>query len=118
MSIGLLIAVIISNILVLLIIAWMVWTTRFNYASWKEKAIAFECGFDVKDFARMPFSLRFFLLIILFLIFDVELSFLLQLPFYYEGEYSKGRIGLLIFTWILYLGAVEEWRRGILSWKI
>jgi NADH:ubiquinone oxidoreductase subunit 3 (subunit A) len=117
MFVGMKIALILSVGLILLIMLWMMWTTRNNYIGWKEKSNAFECGFDIKDFARMPFSLRFFLIVILFLIFDVELSFLLQLPYYYELDFKKGRVALLAFVWVLFLGAVEEWRRGILSWK-
>nr|YP_009176376.1 NADH dehydrogenase subunit 3 [Hoploplana elisabelloi]ALI86941.1 NADH dehydrogenase subunit 3 [Hoploplana elisabelloi] len=97
--------------------AWIFWTSRKNYLNSREKSSPFECGFDPKDKARIPFSLRFFLIVILFLIFDVELSLLLQLPYQLDFEHFKGRLGLLGFLWILLLGTLEEWRRGILNWK-
>lgn len=100
-----------------LIILWTRWTTRKNFIKSREKSRPFECGFDPKDKARIPFSLRFFLIVILFLIFDVEISILLQLPYQLDYEHFKGRLGLIIFVWILLLGTVEEWRRGILDWK-
>ena len=104
-------------IIVGLIGLWVFWTRRKNFIKSREKSRPFECGFDPKDKARIPFSLRFFLIIILFLIFDVELSLLLQLPFQLDYEHFKGRVRLLLFVWILLLGTLEEWRRGILNWK-
>nr|AVP74426.1 NADH dehydrogenase subunit 3 [Imogine stellae] len=110
-------SMILSGIVVGLIGAWIFWTTRKNFISSREKSSPFECGFDPKDKARIPFSLRFFLIVILFLIFDVELSLLLQLPFQLDFDNFKGRLGLIVFVWILLLGTLEEWRRGILNWK-
>jgi len=104
-------------IVIALIGAWVFWTRRKNFVNSREKSRPFECGFDPKDKARIPFSLRFFLIVILFLIFDVELSLLLQLPFQLDFDHFKGRLGLLVFVWILLLGTLEEWRRGILKWK-
>lgn len=77
----------------------------------------FECGFDPKDKSRLPFSLQFFLLIILFLIFDVELVLLLQFPFQIVLGLFKNRLDFFFFVIILLLGVFEEWRRGILNWK-
>ena len=96
---------------------WLFWKTRTNFVWKRERSSPFECGFDPKDKARIPFSMRFFLIIILFLIFDLEIALLLQIPFVLELSLFKGRIGLLIFVWILLLGTYEEWRRGILNWK-
>nr|AVP74398.1 NADH dehydrogenase subunit 3 [Discocelis tigrina]AVP74405.1 NADH dehydrogenase subunit 3 [Discocelis tigrina] len=111
------ISILIFMIFSLLVILWIVWMTRKNFSNSREKASPFECGFDPKDKARIPFSLRFFLIVILFLIFDVELSLLLQLPYQLDYEHFKGRIGVIIFTWILLIGTLEEWRRGVLNWK-
>jgi len=90
------------------------WTSRKKFINSREKSSPFECGFDPKDKARIPFSLRFFIIIILFIIFDVELSLLLQLPLQFDLEYFKNRILLSLFIWILLLGTLEEWRRGVL----
>nr|YP_009176363.1 NADH dehydrogenase subunit 3 [Enchiridium sp. MTA_2015]ALI86928.1 NADH dehydrogenase subunit 3 [Enchiridium sp. MTA_2015] len=109
--------IILGSVLVILIFLWVTWTSRKNFVSSREKASPFECGFDPKDKARIPFSLRFFIIVILFIIFDVELSLLLQLPFQYQVDYFKNRLLLMVFIWILLLGTLEEWRRGVLSWK-
>lgn len=100
-----------------LILLWLFWNTRTKFIWNRERSSPFECGFDPKDKSRIPFSMRFFLIIILFLIFDLEIALLLQVPFVLELSLFKGRIGLLIFVWILLLGTYEEWRRGILDWK-
>jgi NADH:ubiquinone oxidoreductase subunit 3 (subunit A) len=55
------------------------------------------------------------LIIIVFLIFDVEISILLNLPYQLDFENFKGRIGFIIFVWVLLLGTLEEWRRGVLK---
>jgi NADH-ubiquinone oxidoreductase chain 3 len=96
---------------------WIFWTTRKKFSKSREKSSPFECGFDPKEKARVPFSLRFFLIIIVFLIFDVEISILLNLPYQLDFENFKGRLGFIIFVWILLLGTLEEWRRGVLKWK-
>nr|AVP74413.1 NADH dehydrogenase subunit 3 [Eurylepta cornuta] len=103
--------------LIALIMVWAIWSSRKNYINSREKSSPFECGFDPKDKARIPFSLRFFIIIILFIIFDVELSLLLQLPLQFENGYFKSRVLISLFIWILLLGTLEEWRRGVLSWK-
>lgn len=77
----------------------------------------FECGFDPKDKSRLPFSLQFFLLVILFLIFDVELVLLMQLPFQLVVGLFKKWVDFFFFVLILLFGVFEEWRRGILNWK-
>lgn len=101
-----------------LLFLWIKWTVRKGFVLRREKASPFECGFDPKDKARLPFSLRFFLLVILFIIFDVELALLLQLPFQLKEEFFKNRFVFIIFFWILLIGALEEWRRGVLDWKV
>lgn len=76
----------------------------------------FECGFDTKDRARLPFSLRFFSILIVFLVFDVELVVLLQLPLEgWLGLVGVGGVGLFLI--FVFGGLVEEWRRKVLDWK-
>nr|WAB69689.1 NADH dehydrogenase subunit 3 [Coelophthinia sp. 1 JPL-2022a] len=84
----------------------------------REKCSPFECGFDPKSSSRIPFSLRFFLITIIFLIFDVEI--VLLMPLIVIMNYST------LITWmttstffiiILLLGLYHEWNQGALEWS-
>nr|APX39555.1 NADH dehydrogenase subunit 3 [Calomicrus fallax] len=83
----------------------------------REKSSPFECGFDPKTSARLPFSLHFFLIAIIFLIFDVEITLLLPLitilKFSNIMTYSIMMISFLI---ILLIGLYHEWNQGALNW--
>nr|YP_009262836.1 NADH dehydrogenase subunit 3 [Channa micropeltes]ANI87515.1 NADH dehydrogenase subunit 3 [Channa micropeltes] len=82
-----------------------------------EKLSPYECGFDPLGSARLPFSLRFFLVAILFLLFDLEIALLLPLPW---GDQLSSP--LLTFLWatlvllLLTLGLIYEWIQGGLEW--
>ena len=82
-----------------------------------EKVSAYECGFNAFDDARMKFDVRFYLVAILFIIFDLEIAFL------FPWAISLGNIGLLgfssmmIFLFILTIGFIYEWRKGALDWE-
>lgn len=82
-----------------------------------EKNSAYECGFNAFDDARMKFDVRFYLVAILFIIFDLEVAFLF--PF----AVSLGEIGvygfwsMVGFLTVLTIGFVYEWRRGALEWE-
>nr|YP_009371139.1 NADH dehydrogenase subunit 3 [Muscina angustifrons]ARR28374.1 NADH dehydrogenase subunit 3 [Muscina angustifrons] len=83
----------------------------------REKSSPFECGFDPKSSARLPFSLRFFLITIIFLIFDVEIA--LILPIILILNYSNlfiWTITSIMFIMILLLGLYHEWNQGMLNW--
>ena len=81
-----------------------------------EKNSAYECGFNAFDDARMKFDVRFYLVAILFIIFDLEVAFL------FPWAVSLGTIGvfgfwsMVIFLGVLTIGFVYEWRRGALEW--
>nr|QLY89800.1 NADH dehydrogenase subunit 3 [Exechia fusca] len=84
----------------------------------REKCSPFECGFDPKSSSRIPFSLRFFLITIIFLIFDVEI--VLLMPMIVIMKMSN----LLIWTYssiffiiILLIGLYHEWSQGALEWS-
>nr|BBM34921.1 NADH dehydrogenase subunit 3 [Blepsias cirrhosus] len=82
-----------------------------------EKLSPYECGFDPVGSARLPFSLRFFLVAILFLLFDLEIALLLPLPW---GDQLASP--LMTFLWatavltLLTLGLIYEWLQGGLEW--
>nr|YP_010998237.1 NADH dehydrogenase subunit 3 [Plecia hardyi]WPM86394.1 NADH dehydrogenase subunit 3 [Plecia hardyi] len=83
-----------------------------------EKNSPFECGFDPKTSSRLPFSLRFFLITIIFLIFDVEIALLT--PMVVIMKYSNLWNWMLmsnIFIIILLIGLIHEWNQGALNWS-
>nr|YP_009243286.1 NADH dehydrogenase subunit 3 [Gasterophilus intestinalis]AMR35666.1 NADH dehydrogenase subunit 3 [Gasterophilus intestinalis]AMR35678.1 NADH dehydrogenase subunit 3 [Gasterophilus intestinalis]QCG71527.1 NADH dehydrogenase subunit 3 [Gasterophilus intestinalis] len=83
----------------------------------REKMSPFECGFDPKSSSRLPFSLRFFLITIIFLIFDVEIA--LILPIILIINFSNLFIWTttsIFFMAILLLGLYHEWNQGMLNW--
>nr|ARH55168.1 NADH dehydrogenase subunit 3 [Erotides cosnardi] len=85
----------------------------------QEKMSPFECGFDPKSSARLPFSLQFFLIAVIFIIFDVEITILM--PFILLFKLSNPTIMMintLIFIIILLLGLYHEWNQGALNWTI
>nr|ALL97409.1 NADH dehydrogenase subunit 3 [Asiemphytus rufocephalus] len=83
----------------------------------REKNSPFECGFDPKSNSRLPFSIRFFLIAVIFLIFDVEIA--LMLPLILILSLSNYKIWLILssyFIIILLLGTYYEWKFGALNW--
>ena len=81
-----------------------------------EKLSAYECGFEAFDNARIEFDVRFYLVAILFIIFDLEIAFL------FPWAISLGNIGalgfwsMMIFLFILTIGFIYEWKIGALDW--
>nr|YP_009987873.1 NADH dehydrogenase subunit 3 [Tachypleus gigas]QNL17495.1 NADH dehydrogenase subunit 3 [Tachypleus gigas] len=80
----------------------------------KEKLSPYECGFNPFSSSRIPFSLRFFLISIIFLIFDVEIALLLPIPFILLAKLSIFTFSL--FMLILLFGLFHEWNEGALEW--
>jgi NADH-quinone oxidoreductase subunit A len=82
-----------------------------------EKLSAYECGFNAFDDARMKFDVRFYLVSILFIIFDLEVAFLFPWVF----QVAQGQIvafwSMMAFLGVLTVGFVYEWRRGALEWQ-
>ena len=83
----------------------------------QEKLSPYECGFDPKAAARLPFSLRFFLVAILFLLFDLEIALLLPLPAALSARNPQpGFLLAAAILGILTIGLVYEWLEGGLEW--
>nr|APX40336.1 NADH dehydrogenase subunit 3 [Clytra quadripunctata] len=114
-------SLIFSSILVSLIM--LVLVLALNLISKKsfmdrEKSSPFECGFDPKTSARLPFSLQFFLIAVIFVIFDVEIALLI--PLIKSLSSSNTAMFSLVssfFIVTLVMGLIHEWSQGALNWK-
>nr|WCH57979.1 NADH dehydrogenase subunit 3 [Calliblepharis sp.] len=83
----------------------------------QEKISAYECGFNPFDDARSTFDIRFYLVAILFLIFDLEISFLFPWSLALRDLGILGFWSMVLFLIILTLGFVYEWYKGALEWE-
>nr|AIY61717.1 NADH dehydrogenase subunit 3 [Ancistrotermes pakistanicus]AQP26677.1 NADH dehydrogenase subunit 3 [Microtermes sp. RDCT089]AQP27892.1 NADH dehydrogenase subunit 3 [Microtermes sp. RDCT175]AQP28330.1 NADH dehydrogenase subunit 3 [Microtermes sp. RDCT048]AQP30081.1 NADH dehydrogenase subunit 3 [Microtermes sp. RDCT148] len=84
----------------------------------REKSSPFECGFDPKNSARLPFSSRFFLIAVIFMIFDVEIALLLPMPITMMTSNMKSWMMIsTLFLLILVIGLYHEWNQGSLEWS-
>nr|YP_010759053.1 NADH dehydrogenase subunit 3 [Ramburiella turcomana]WEX31963.1 NADH dehydrogenase subunit 3 [Ramburiella turcomana] len=83
----------------------------------REKSSPFECGFDPKSSARMPFSLRFFLIAVIFLIFDVEIALILPIVIIMKtSNMMIWTVSTMFFIIVLLGGLYHEWNQGALQW--
>jgi len=81
-----------------------------------EKVSAYECGFDAFDDARMKFDVRFYLVSILFIIFDLEVAFLFPWAVAFKDVGWFGFWSMMIFLGVLTVGFIYEWKKGALEW--
>ena len=81
-----------------------------------EKLSAYECGFNAFDDARMKFDVRFYLVSILFIIFDLEVAFLFPWATAFKEAGLYGFWAMMIFLGVLTIGFIYEWRKGALEW--
>jgi NADH-quinone oxidoreductase subunit A len=82
-----------------------------------EKVSAYECGFDAFDDARMKFDVRFYLVSLLFIIFDLEVAFLFPWAVAFKQAGAFGFWAMMVFLGILTIGFIYEWRKGALEWN-
>ena len=82
-----------------------------------EKLSAYECGFEPFNDSRMEFDVRFYLVAILFIIFDLEIAFLFPWAISLGEIGFYGYVSMLIFLFILTIGFIYEWKKGALDWE-
>jgi NADH-quinone oxidoreductase subunit A len=99
--------------LVFLVAAWLV----APYNPDPEKLSAYECGFNAFDDARMKFDVRFYLVSILFIIFDLEVAFLFPWSVAFQHIGVFGFWSMMLFLAVLTVGFIYEWRKGALEWE-
>ena len=82
-----------------------------------EKVSAYECGFNAFDDARMKFDVRFYLVSILFIIFDLEIAFLFTWAVAFKDLSMVGFWSMMVFLGVLTAGFAYEWKKGALEWQ-
>ena len=82
-----------------------------------EKLSPYECGFEAFEDARMKFDVRYYLVAILFIIFDLEIAFLFPWAIVLEDLGMFGFLAMVLFLGILVVGFAYEWKKGALEWE-
>nr|QHB77638.1 NADH dehydrogenase subunit 3 [Hylomyscus stella] len=112
---NLFVIVLINSLLSLTLVSIAFWLPQMNL--YTEKANPYECGFDPTSSARLPFSMKFFLVAITFLLFDLEIALLLPLPWAIQStNMTTTTITAFILISILSLGLCYEWLHKGLEW--
>ena len=83
----------------------------------KEKLSPYECGFEAFEDSRMKFDVRYYLVAILFILFDLEIAFLFPWAVVLDAIGMFGFIAMMIFLGILVVGFIYEWKKGALEWE-
>lgn len=99
---------------IVIVIATMVIVPRVTDI---EKVSAYECGFHPFSDTRSKFDVRFYLVAILFIIFDLEITYLFPWGLVIGNIGSLGYYSMMIFIWILIIGFLYEWKKGALDWE-
>ncbi|MEW8467583.1 MAG: NADH-quinone oxidoreductase subunit A [Candidatus Thiodiazotropha sp.] len=82
-----------------------------------EKLSPYECGFEAFENSRMKFDVRYYLVAILFIIFDLEIAFLFPWAVVLDQIGMVGFIAMMVFLAILVIGFIYEWKKGALEWE-
>ncbi|MDX1608704.1 MAG: NADH-quinone oxidoreductase subunit A [Halofilum sp. (in: g-proteobacteria)] len=82
-----------------------------------EKTSPYECGFEAFEDSRMKFDVRYYLVAILFIIFDLEIAFLFPWAVVLDDIGAAGFIAMAIFLGVLVIGFIYEWKKGALEWE-
>uniref|UniRef100_UPI0030FE71AE NADH dehydrogenase subunit 3 n=1 Tax=Amblyomma limbatum TaxID=591489 RepID=UPI0030FE71AE len=105
---------IIPIILIMIFMLYKVLNYNKNYS--KEKLSPFECGFDPFSLSRIPFSLKFFFIGIVFLVFDIEIVIILPFPFLLIIKNFSLILSFIIINLIILFGLLLEWKKGMIDW--
>jgi NADH-quinone oxidoreductase subunit A len=97
---------------VLLVLGWLLGPRRPT----AEKASAYECGFEAFEDTRMKFDVRYYLVAILFIIFDLEIAFLFPWAVSLDAIGGFGLLSMAVFLSVLVVGFIYEWKKGALEW--
>ena len=84
---------------------------------YKEKLSPYECGFEAFEDSRMKFDVRYYLVAILFIIFDLEIAFLFPWAIALDSIGMFGFLAMMIFLGVLVVGFIYEWMKGALEWE-
>ncbi len=82
-----------------------------------EKTSPYECGFEAFEDSRMKFDVRYYLVAILFIIFDLEIAFLFPWAVALKEIGMPGFVAMMLFLGILVVGFIYEWKKGALEWE-
>jgi len=83
----------------------------------REEISSYECGFEHSSLSRVPFSLRYFFLTLVFLLFDLEIILIMFIPYtIFSSNYLLSILILFFFIFILYISLIYEWNDGSLEW--
>lgn len=82
-----------------------------------EKLSPYECGFEAFEDARMKFDVRYYLVAILFILFDLEIAFLFPWAVVLQDIGMEGFLAMMVFLLILVVGFAYEWKKGALEWE-
>nr|YP_009519794.1 NADH dehydrogenase subunit 3 [Trichogramma japonicum]AOM68227.1 NADH dehydrogenase subunit 3 [Trichogramma japonicum] len=104
-----------STLILLIMILMMLVLSKKSFKN-REKLSSFECGFDSISKSRIPFSLSFYLIAMIFLIFDVEISLILPMIKSYSFFVFMLNFNFILILLILLLGLILEWKEGALKW--
>ena len=99
--------------LVPMLLGWLLCPTRPD----SEKNSPYECGFEAFEDSRMKFDVRYYLVAILFIIFDLEIAFLFPWAVALQEIGMFGFLSMMLFLGILVIGFIYEWKKGALEWE-
>jgi NADH-quinone oxidoreductase subunit A len=102
--------------LVLMSLGLVIGRSQAKAKSDKQKLSPYECGFEAFEDSRMKFDVRYYLVAILFIIFDLEIAFLFPWAVVLDSIGTFGLVAMGIFLFILVVGFIYEWKKGALEW--